>query len=363
MADAEIDDAKRDGDCFTPSSAPLPSRDYVLLISGTMNPPHIGHVRLGIKAAEKLCAEGHRVSAICYVPVHDNYLFNKVAFKQQSGEKTSLTDMIAFPMVERCALLKSLIEREPSGLHTNVCHVLDYEHTERVREVLAESPGYWAPKLPSGYLKTVPTTALITHFSEHSPMLVGGTKRLAIVFGIDNLAGMSSWNNPEALLSRADLVLLARGLSSVEFGRDPSGLLSAVRHLEVKSAMPVIFGGRELFGGQVGSFVNATAAASEAALILLPPLDGQDEGLSSTAIRSALSARLDEDLTSKGSEAASGDALAETLGAHGYPASMSERIVETASRGAAAVAAMGEEGKRRDEWVVPSVPVKRFKAS
>ena len=266
-------------------------------------------------------------------------------------------------MVERRALLKSLIDAKPSGLHTNVCHVLDYEHTEKVREVLAESPGYWAPKLPSGYLKTVPTTALITHFSEHSPMLVGGTKRLAIVFGIDNLAGMSSWNNPEALLSRADLVLLARGLSSVEFGRDPSGLLSAVRHLEVKSAMPVIFGGRELFGGQVGSFVNATAAASEAALILLPPLDGQDEGLSSTAIRSALSARLDEDLTSKGSEAASGDALAETLGAHGYPASMSERIVETASRGAAAVAAMGEEGKRRDEWVVPSVPVKRFKAS
>ena len=56
----------------------LAARRYVLLISGTMNPPHQGHVRLGLAAARALEAEGHTVASICFVPVHDNYLHNKV---------------------------------------------------------------------------------------------------------------------------------------------------------------------------------------------------------------------------------------------------------------------------------------------
>ena len=37
---------------LTPSAAP-PRREYVLLISGTMNPPHCGHIRLGLHAARR----------------------------------------------------------------------------------------------------------------------------------------------------------------------------------------------------------------------------------------------------------------------------------------------------------------------
>ena len=62
--------------CFEPSDSLPPSR-YVLLVSGTMSPPHVGHVRLGLSAAAALRADGHSVDAICFLPVHDNYLCNK----------------------------------------------------------------------------------------------------------------------------------------------------------------------------------------------------------------------------------------------------------------------------------------------
>jgi nicotinic acid mononucleotide adenylyltransferase len=329
----------------------LAPREYVLLISGTMNPPHIGHVRLGLRAADRLRAEGHRVRAICYVPVHDNYLYNKVTLKRQSGKDVSVANTIAFPMVERCALLRALIDREPeSGAYE--CHVLDYEHSDGAKSILAESPAYWAPKLPGGYLRTVPTTSLIAHFAEHSPLLADGG-RLAIAFGVDNLAGMSSWNSPRSLLGKADLVLLARGLSSVTFAKDPSDLLGAVKHLEVRAPVPVLYAGEELLGGRCGSFVNARAAG-EAALLLLPPLDGDDQGLSSTAIREAISTSGDQ----PGTEQAAGtdDALATLLSLHGYPASMRGRLLATAADGAAATTAMGDAGKQRGEWVGPPPP-------
>ena len=67
---------------LTPSAAP-PRREYVLLISGTMNPPHCGHIRLGLHAAQALAAAGHTVASICFVPVHDNYLLNKLALTAQ----------------------------------------------------------------------------------------------------------------------------------------------------------------------------------------------------------------------------------------------------------------------------------------
>ena len=68
----------------------LPPREYVLLISGTMNPPHVGHVRLGLAAAEKLRATGHRVGAICYLPVHDNYICNKVLQRDGNAQPSDL---------------------------------------------------------------------------------------------------------------------------------------------------------------------------------------------------------------------------------------------------------------------------------
>jgi hypothetical protein len=56
--------------------------------------------------------QGHTIRAICYVPVHDNYLYNKVAVKQNEGTTVSVSDMIAFPMSERCKLLNQLLQRE-----------------------------------------------------------------------------------------------------------------------------------------------------------------------------------------------------------------------------------------------------------
>ena len=55
---------KRDKDSLFVASAALPPREYVLLVSGTMNPPHAGHVRLGITAADGLCKMGHTVKAV-----------------------------------------------------------------------------------------------------------------------------------------------------------------------------------------------------------------------------------------------------------------------------------------------------------
>ena len=42
---------------------PIRPRYYVLLISGTMNPPHLGHVRLGLRAAKHLRASGHNMQS------------------------------------------------------------------------------------------------------------------------------------------------------------------------------------------------------------------------------------------------------------------------------------------------------------
>ena len=166
------------------ASSPAASRHYVLLVSGTMNPPHQGHVRLGLRAADALRAEGHTVSAVCFVPVHNNYMHNKAA-TQSSGP-------LFYPMERRCAMLKALVTAEGTAA-ADLCHVIDHEG-EHSEELLEESPGYWAPKLPAGYLRTVPTVRLIHHFARTSPHLQAAGVRLGLVFGVDNLVGMASWN-------------------------------------------------------------------------------------------------------------------------------------------------------------------------
>ena len=340
------------GRCELEPSDALKKREYVLFISGTMNPPHIGHVRLGLSAAHKLREVGHEVSAICYAPVHDNYLCNKVIAKQTSGGKVSVVDTIAFPMSERCALLRTLLEAEPSA-DTKLCHVLDYEHSSGDGSLLATSPGYWAPKLPDGYLKTVPTTAVIAHFAAHSPLMRRGA-RLGVVFGVDNLAGMASWNSPGDLLAQADLVLLARAMPQVKMGRDPSELLSALKYLQIHEAVPVVYEDEELLGGTLGSFENG-AAAGNGALFMLPALEGADEGLSSTRIREAGAAKVAEG-EECGATAAAGGAAAPPeaiLAEHGYPASSLARLLEVATTGEEAVRKMLASGKARDEWAVP----------
>ena len=51
-------------ECFSLRPGPAPkTRSYVLLVSGTFNPPHRGHLRLGLFAKEQLERLGHRVEA------------------------------------------------------------------------------------------------------------------------------------------------------------------------------------------------------------------------------------------------------------------------------------------------------------
>lgn len=230
-------------------SAKLSARSYVLLISGTMNPPHIGHVQLGFHAATALRARGHTVKAICFVPVHDNYLHNKVALKRKatSGQGAITPDTLCFPMSNRCSLLRSLVESCDSP-DKSICHVLDYEHSHGT-QLLEESPGYWAPKLPDGYLQTVPTVGLMKHFASHSPLLAADD-RLGIVFGIDNLAGLVTWNRPGDLLARADLVFVSRDMDSVNLPKSPSALLQALKYLELSASVPVIYEKVTLFGAE-----------------------------------------------------------------------------------------------------------------
>ena len=345
---------KHDACCDLEPSDALAKRDYVLFISGTMNPPHVGHVRLGFSAADRLRAHGHKVSAICYAPVHDNYLCNKVIAKRSTGSTLSVTDKIAFPMSERCTLLRTLIDNEASA-DVKLCHVLDYEHSSGDASLLTSSPGYWAPKLPGGYLMTVPTSTVIAHFASHSPLMRSGT-RLGVVFGVDNMANMATWNHPERLFAQADLILLARATPRVAMARDPSELLSALKHLQIDVAVPVVYGDEEVLGSAIGSFVNRIATG-DGALFLLPALEGQDEGLSSTRIREAVGAQLTADI---GDEQRAEPDLAGTstmpaeaiLAQHGYPASSLAHLIRVSTNGEQTVHEMIASGKARREWVV-----------
>ena len=53
-------------------------KDLVVCVSGTFSPPHRGHIRMGIESAESLKKLGRKVRAVVFIPVHDNYLRNKV---------------------------------------------------------------------------------------------------------------------------------------------------------------------------------------------------------------------------------------------------------------------------------------------
>ena len=332
---------------YTAAPSALPPRRYVLLVSGSMNPPHAGHVRLGLQAAARLRAEGHTIGAICFVPVHDNYLLNKLALKRLRAKGTLRLDhTVIFSMEERCALLREHIAREDAE-QTKDCHVLDYECSSPA--LLTESPGYWAKmNLPDGYLKTVPTTTLVKHFAQHSPLFAAqppGT-RIGLVFGVDNLAGMAAWNAPERLCASADLILLAREMASVPMSPDPTQtLLRPLKYVEARIAVPVTYEERTLLGGESGSFVDEHCTEGDGALFLLPPLPGEDETLNSGDVRKAVAARV----AAEGAEADGAGALVSTLTKHGFPEASIERVLSAASVGEEAVKAMWDAAVARGE--------------
>ena len=281
---------------------------YVLLVTGTMNPPHRGHVRLGLHTARRLEAEGHSVSAICFVPAHNNYVRNKVSLARlKAGTETGEAE--AFSVSARCTALRALVKAE--GDAAARCHVCDYE-TAHAEELLAESEGYWEPKLGKPYLRTAPTASLVKHFVENAPQMTEPVcaPRLGVVLGVDNLVGMSSWNEPASVLARSDLACVARETPIVELPSAAETFLDAVATVEVRTTACevrtwVVFNvtdgstyqePRSLFGGVhgEGSFLGDAhaqglkAAEKGATLYLLPPLDGGDERLSSTKVREAL---------------------------------------------------------------------------
>jgi nicotinic acid mononucleotide adenylyltransferase len=210
-----------------------------------------------------------------------------------SSMQSTLTSPAAADIIflsgRRCELVQSLLAAEkvsPEG----GCHALDYEKMQGTA-LLESSPGYWAKKLPQGYLRTVPTTRLIQHFASFSPLLAEGT-RLALVFGGDLLGIMTSWNKPDELFQNADLVILGRAAASLKFAEDPAALLSSFRNFDVRTKLSVKFQDHTLFGAQQGCFLNHSAAG-DATFFLLPALEGQDQHLSSTSIRNNIADGLD----------------------------------------------------------------------
>ena len=151
---------------------------------------------------------------------------------------------------------------------------------------LTESPEYWAKKMPKGYLKTVPTASLLHSFADmYCP--VGGAE-LILVVGIDNLNGMTSWNDSEAIFSRADLVVFGRDMKTLSFTKDPSALLNNFLYFKIDFAVPVLdHQGKYLFGADCGVFRNPDATGFTT-LHIMSPLD-ELEGCSSTALRKAVS--------------------------------------------------------------------------
>ena len=261
----------------------LPAR-HVLLISGTMNPPHRGHIMMGIHAADALRAKGCAVEAVYYVPVHDNYLLNKVKSTPKGEDQP-----MCCPMAMRTELLGYLIEQE-GRLDLNL-QVLDFESDHP--DLLCESV-YWSKKLPAGHLHTVPTSSLVRAFSRRHAASPG--TRLAVVFGTDNLAAIPLWNDASAAFAGTDLVLCGRQvMGSITFAQPPGPLLRQFRFIDVACEVPVHdHRGTYLFGAVRGRFRHLggqgggggapgeeeeeedgeDAAIGSSTLHVLPPLDG-----------------------------------------------------------------------------------------
>lgn len=96
----------------------------------------------------------------------------------------------------------------------------------------------------------MPTASLLRHFALHSPLL--REQRLGSVFGLDNLAGMSCWNEPQELLQHTDLILVAREMQEVSISQDPGALLSALKHFCLEEKVSVKYKEQDLEIGRLG---------------------------------------------------------------------------------------------------------------
>ena len=105
---------------------------------------------------------------------------------------------------------------------------------------------------------------------------------------------------------------------------------------------------------------DSPGATGDGALFVLPPLEGEDEILSSTSLREAIAARIASDAAaaasaskraSKRLKSVAGPQV-DVFARHGYPASSIEALLKTATDGEYAVRTMIAVGKERGEWIV-----------
>ena len=104
---------------------------HIVCVSGTFSPPHRGHVLMAIESARSLRKLGKNVAAVCFGPVHDNYLRNKVSADAKED--------IAFSSSQRVLMLKELIAQEQAN--DVKCIVLDWECENK--HLLTESASYF----------------------------------------------------------------------------------------------------------------------------------------------------------------------------------------------------------------------------
>ena len=249
---------------------------HIVCVSGTFSPPHRGHVLMAIESARSLRKLGKDVAAVCFVPVHDNYLRNKVS----SDEKED----IAFSSSQRVAMLKELIAQEQAD--DVKCIALDWECENR--HLLTESPGYWAKKLP-GYLKTIPTKKLLPAFqSTFVRNRFGKDAKAAWVFGMDNLEYMPSWNDVGTIFQSSDLILVCRKKDHdvVKLRSDPKSLLSSFSavHVSPKASLEVRYKDELVFGHEVETKIgNGTSQ-----IFVLEKLSGDVVLCASSKLRRAM---------------------------------------------------------------------------
>ena len=249
---------------------------HIVCVSGTFSPPHRGHVLMAIESARSLRKLGKNVAAVCFVPVHDNYLRNKVSADAKED--------IAFSSSQRVLMLKELIAQEQSN--DVKCIVLDWECENK--HLLTESPGYWAKKLP-GYLKTIPTKKLLPAFqSTWIQKHFGKDAKAAWVFGMDNLEYMPSWNNVDSIFRSSDLILVCRksNLDVVTLRSDPKRLLSSFNtvHVSTKASLEVRYNHKVVFGHEAETKIgNGTSE-----IFVLEKLTGDVVLCASSKLRRAM---------------------------------------------------------------------------
>eukprot|EP00939_MAST-03C_sp_MAST-3C-sp1_P003505 g3505.t1 len=264
--------------------------EHVLCISGTFNPPHLAHVKMGLHAAAALRSSYDlKVSTVFFLPCSDNYLWNKLSEDTAESAQNSAThcqNSVCLSMGDRVRFLRELISKISDNKSLQL-KVLPLERD--APQLLTKSPKYWERKRTFGYLKTVPTAKIVSYFvNEWVPDNLGRNTRVALIFGADNLPWMPAWNDAKSLFSCCDLVIVDRpsgekdieGESNIviEFESEPKDFLKGFKC--VTSRVPV-----ELkFAGKTLSLPNA---ADGSALIFIGCLEGL-EMLSSTRVRRAL---------------------------------------------------------------------------